>query len=145
MNLDIKTQNGLKTVVAYLVIFNILSALISLLIVFLCKNIGIDINSNHHSISSMINLIVYLILFAVLWFINKKDLVLEVKTFTKSDTKKNIALKVLAAYGIFYAISIVANSLVSNIEFYADFANNVLGRHTQLLKSYMVVDLLQCF
>lgn len=132
MELDIKGKNGLKTVVAYLIIFNIISTFVSILIIYGCKAINVDINSNYYFISSMINLIVYLILFAALWIINKNDLICDFKTFVKSDTRKNLILKVLAGYGIFYAINLLGNNLIANIEFYANFANNVLGRHTAI-------------
>ena len=132
MELDIKRKNGFKTIIAYLVIFNIISVIIGLMLASVFKAMGKDILENYYFLSSLINLSVYVVLFATLWVINKKDLISDCTTFGKSDTKKNLFIKVLAGYGIFYAINLVGNTLISNIEFYADFANNVLGKHTAI-------------
>ena len=132
MELQYKRGNALKTIIAYLVIFNIISIFISLLIAYIYKGLGMNLkdNNTYYAASSLINFAVYVVLFSTLWFINKKDLILEVKEI--KTQKDHIVLKILAAYGIFYAINIVGNSLISNIEYYADFANNVLGKHTEI-------------
>ena len=45
---------------------------------------------------------------------------------------KKIALRIFGSLGIFYVISLFANTLVANIEMYSNFANNVLGKHTPI-------------
>lgn len=124
-----KRNKGIWTILAYLLIFNVLSSVIALIISLFMKAAGIDLKvpENYNNALSFINLMVYIALFIPLWMINKNDLKQEISVFKiKVDNK---VLRVLAAYGIFYAINFFCNILVSNIEYYASFANNVLGRH----------------
>ncbi len=135
MELEVKKQKGLTTIISYLVIFNIVSILISLIVVkvFEGMNLSITIKENYNTASSIINLVVYVILFIAVIIINHKELISDFKEY--ANKKDNIVLKVLAAYGIFYIINIFCSVLVSNIEYYGNFMNNVLGNHKEIVST----------
>ena len=66
---------------------------------------------------------VYLVLFGALIYINHKELLPEVKTFFKNKPG-NIFWKIIAGYGIFYALNLFTNVLVQNAEQTANVANS---------------------
>ena len=133
MEFEIKKKNGLSTIIAYLVIFNLISIIVTLAVANIFKNFGmsLDIKDNYNTASSLINLLVYVILIIAVLFINYKELVGDFKEFISK--KDNIILKVLAGYGIFYVINIFCSVLISNIEIYGNFMNNVLGNGKEII------------
>ena len=133
MEFEIKKKNGLSTIIAYLVIFNLISIIVTLAVANIFKNFGmsLDIKDNYNTASSLINLLVYVILIIAVLFINYKELVWDFKEFISK--KDNIILKVLAGYGIFYVINIFCSVLISNIEIYGNFMNNVLGNGKEII------------
>lgn len=132
MDFEIKRKNGLISIISYLIIFNIISILISAIVAAIYKGLNIDLNivENENTATALVNLLVYVVLIIVLLFFNHKEIRLDFENFTKN--KKDIGLKILAGYGIFYAINVFCSVMISNIEIYADFANNVLGNHTSI-------------
>ena len=133
MEFEIKKKNGLKTIIAYLLIFEILSVLVALAVKFIYQSQNLDIlePENYNFASSLINLVVYLILFVAIMFLNHKELLTDVKEFGKE--KNHIVLKVLAGYGIFYIINGSCSLLVSNIEYYGNFMHQVLHTGKEIL------------
>ena len=133
MEFEIKKKNGLSTIIAYLVIFNLISIIVTLAVANIFNNFGMSLNikDNYNTASSLINLLVYVILIIAVLFINYKELVGDFKEFISK--KDNIILKVLAGYGIFYVINIFCSVLISNIEIYGNFMNNVLGNGKEII------------
>ena len=131
MEFELKKKKGLQTIIAYLIIFNIISVFIAFLIrtCFRSLNLSLEDTNNYNTASAVVNFVVYIVLLVVIIFINHKELKLDFKEFIKSDTKGNLALKVLAGYGIFYVINVFCSTMVANIEAYGNLMNSILGNH----------------
>ena len=125
MNCEIKYQKGLYSIISYFIIFNFLSAFMSLIIAGIIKSSGVNLadTNNANTATSLINLVVYLVLFGALLYINHKELLQEVKTFFKNKPN-NILWKIVAGYGIFYAINLFTNLLVQNATDLTNLANS---------------------
>lgn len=126
MEFEIQKKKGLYSVISYLIIFNLISAIISGMVVNIYKsmNLELTIAENYYQASSLINLIVYVILFAVLVYIYNKDLLNEGKEFKKKDKP---LIRILAGYGIFYAINVFISLIVSNIDYYSNLISELTG------------------
>lgn len=126
MDFEIKKKNGLTTIVAYLIVFYIIATVLSGIIATIYNDSGLSLNikENYNEASSLINLLIYIILFGAVIYINHRELLGDFKTFV-SD-KNNLVLKVLAGYGIFYVINIVVSLLINNIEVYGNFMHQAL-------------------
>lgn len=137
MDFEIKRKNGLYTIIAYLVIFNLLGYFISSLIATILKSFNVDLTNkeNAYTATSFINLFIYLIMFVVLILIYKKDLLTDIKPFFKNKAS-NILLIILGSYGIFYVINgfvtVLVQSAEANINYISDFY--MMPPFEQLLK-----------
>ncbi len=127
MDFEIKRKNGLYTIVAYLIIFNIISALISSVIITLLKtfDMNLEIAENTNLAQALINLVVYIILIIGVGYFNFQDVKTDAIEFIKD--KENIIVKIIAAYGIFLVINLFVNSLITNIEAYYVLTCDILG------------------
>ena len=123
MDFEIKRKNGFLTIVAYLLIFYVFAAVLMTIME------TISVSSGTGFSSSLFNLIIYVILFIAVVFINKKELLIDIKAFLKS---KDLALKIIGALGIFYIINIFFNTLISNIEYYANIMNRILDKPSSI-------------
>lgn len=133
MDFEIKRKNGLYSIIAYLIIFNLLAYFVYAIVdsVFKGLNIDLTIKENAYIATSIVNLLIYAILIVALLLISHKELLGEVKTFFK-DKKDNIFFKIIAAYGIFYAINLFFNVVIQNIEINANLTNIILGNQTSI-------------
>ena len=133
MEFEIKKKNGLTTIIAYLLIFNILSAFIALAVRSIYRSLNLDIlePENFNTASSIVNLVIYVILFIAVMYINHKELLVDVREFGKD--KSNLVLKVLAGYGIFYIINGSCSLLVSNIEYYGNIMHQVFHTGKEII------------
>ena len=127
MDFETKKKNGLYTIVTYLIVFNIVSLLISAIVLEILKslNMNLMIKENENLASSILNLIVYIILIIGIGYFNWHEVKTDVKEFVKD--KGNIIFKVLASYGIFLAINLFISSMITNIEFYYNLTSDILG------------------
>lgn len=123
MDFEVKRRNGILTVGSYLLVFYIVATVIAKIL------LDVFPTDDMNFLSAMHNLIVYLLLFAAVIAINYKEIILEIKSFS---SQQKLFLKILGAAGIFYAISLFANTLVSNIEIYANIANRILDKHSSI-------------
>jgi membrane protease YdiL (CAAX protease family) len=121
MDLEVKRKNSLLSIIAYLVICNIVVIFVASIVKVVCNSFNISLldQNNYNTASSAINLIVYLIAFGVLGYINYKEAFSDFKTF--KEDKSGIGMKILGGYGIFYAINIFCSLMITNIE---SLANN---------------------
>ena len=129
MDFEVKKQKSMQSIIAYLLIFNVAVIFIAGFVKSFCKSSNVSLldQNNYNTASSAINFIVYVIAFAVLIYINYKDLFVDFKTF--SSDKTNIGSKILGGYGIFYVINIICSLLVTNIEALANTGYGMLGIH----------------
>ena len=118
MDFYIKRRNGFLTIAAYLIIFYVIASVIAAI---MSDIIG---TSDQFFLSSLHNLVVYIILFGALIFINYKEIILD---FKKLKEKKKPILIILASFGIFYTITIVTNFLVSEVETYANIVSKLMN------------------
>ena len=127
MDFETKQKNGLYTIITYLIVFNIVSLLISAIVVGFFKSFdtGLSTAENEHIASSLINLLVYVVLIIGVGYFNWREVKTDIKEFVKD--KENIIVKVFAAYGIFLAINMFISSLITNIEFYHNLTSDILG------------------
>ena len=129
MNLEIKKENGLKSIISYLIIFNIISFFVRFLIILIFNSLNLDleVKENENIANAILQFSVYFILFIALIRINKDDLLNDVKSFFKKKPKL-IFLKILAGYGIFYVINAFATILIQNIETYSNIFNSFFNK-----------------
>ena len=129
MDIETKKRNGLNTIVTYLLVFNIISILISSIVasIFNSMNMSLEIQENKHLFSSLINMLVYIVLLIGVGYFNYKEIKDDLGDFIKD--KQNIAVKIIAAYGIFLAINMFINSLITNIENYHNLTSSILGNN----------------
>lgn len=127
LDFEIKKQKGIYTIVTYLIVFNIVSLLISAIVVSYFKSFdsGLSTIENTYLTSSLINFLVYVVLIIGVGYFNWLEVKTDIKEFVKD--KGNIIVKVLAAYGIFLAINYFISSLITNIEFYHNLTSGILG------------------
>lgn len=119
MDFEIKRNNAFKTIVSYFLVSLIGSLFVSIFIGLLqIKNVAVG--------ASLANLLTYILLLVAVVLINKKELIEDLNGF-KNGGKPY--LRIFGGLGIFYVISLFTSTLVSNIEFYSNFANSVLGKH----------------
>ena len=123
MDFEIKRKNGFLTICAYILVFYVIASIIITIIQEMFVSTGTGV------ISSIYNLIVYILLFIAVVIINRKELLTDIKAFFKS---KDLALKIVGAIGIFYIINIFFNTLISNIEYYANIMNRILDKPTSI-------------
>ena len=129
MTFEIKRGNAIKSIYAYLIISFLASSIIRVIVQSVCLSLNIDltVTENVLTASSVINFIVYLVLFGALIFINKDELVTDIKTFF-THKPKLILIKILAGYGIFYVINAFSSILIQNIETYMNMFNSFFNK-----------------
>jgi membrane protease YdiL (CAAX protease family) len=129
VDIEIKKKNGLYTIVTYLLVFNIVSLLISAIVVSVLKsfNMNIEIQENENLASSIVNLLVYIVLIIGIGYFNLREVKTDIKEFVKD--KENIIIKIFAAYGIFLVINFFVSSLITNIEVYYNLTSDILGNN----------------
>lgn len=129
---DTVKKRGYHAVIAYIIIHVFGASIIAVIGKMICDslNINLEIKSNYIPFNSYINLICYLILFAALIYILIKDIKKDFTTL-KSE-KNNLAFKIFAGLGIFYVINMVISGLTSNIDYYSNIVNNLLGQHKEI-------------
>ena len=134
MNMECKKINAFKSIYAYFIVSFLVSAIVSFITeyIFVSSGLNLENEANALTASSVINLVVYLILFVILIYINKDELLGDVKGFFKNKPKL-IIIKILAGYGIFYAINAFVTLLIQNIEYYQNAFNAFF--HNDLITS----------
>lgn len=126
MEMSNPKKKGLLALAIYILIFSLGAILVSFAVEVGYMLMGMDIleENNYTFASALINLITYIILLAALLLLYRKDLVVEFKDL-KKYSKGALVVKIIAGFGIFYAISMFGNAIVSNIEYYADIVYKI--------------------
>lgn len=127
MNEIEKKNKAFSIITAYLIIYFLGAVIISLIFSLIVKKFNLSDND----MNSYMNLGVYTLLFGVLFYITYKDLYSEFNTL-KTDNV-SIFYKIIASYGIFYAINIGISILTENINNYANIVGNLLGQRNNLV------------
>ena len=130
MNEMEKSNIGFKSLATYGVIFYIVAYFIAIIVKSIYNQLGLSLDNqtNYSNASNWVNFIIYIILFVALIIFNKNLLIDDFKELKKYKFSA-ILLKILGGFFIFYTLSFITSLLVSQIEQYASFAHNVLGRH----------------
>lgn len=111
MDFEIKRLNAFKTLISYFLISILGAFFISIFVQLLqIKNPKVS--------ASLTNLLVYIAIAVVLYLINKKEIINDYKELGKT---KKLPLKLLGSLGIFYVISMISSTIVSNTQMYAEF------------------------
>ena len=125
-----KKSKASAIITTYLLIYFLGAVFISLIFTSVLKSFNIKMNES--DINSYINLLTYATLFLGLGYICFKDLKEDYNTL-KEDKTTSMGYKILASYGIFYAINLCINLLVTNIDTYANIVGNLLGQKNTLV------------
>ena len=121
MDLKNEKNKGLLALGLYIILFSLGVVVVSLLVEVLLMLLGADLtHPKVYNISAaLINLLSYVVLSGVLIFLYRKEIVTDFKLL-KSYRLKGVIIKVLAGFGIFYAISLLGNYLISNVDYYGN-------------------------
>ena len=110
----------------YLLVFYVLSSLI--LMILKLTNIN-----DESLLSSLHNLITYIILLVGLLFVTSKDLKEELGLVIKD--KKTLIYNVFASYGVLYVINAVINVLITNLTYYGNIVGRLLGQNFEIIST----------
>ena len=124
-----KKSKALSIITAYLLVYFVGAFAISVIFSLMIKQFNITMSEL--DMSSYLNFAVYLVLFAILIYISYKELYQDFSDLKKDEI--SIFYKVIASYGIFYAINICVSALTQNIDMYANFVGNLLGQKNNLV------------
>lgn len=124
-----KKSKALSIITAYLLVYFVGAFAISVIFSLIIKQFNITMSEL--DMSSYLNFAVYLLLFAILIYISYKELYQDFFDLKKDEI--SIFYKVIASYGIFYAINICVSALTQNIDMYANFVGNLLGQKNNLV------------
>lgn len=124
-----KKSKALSIITAYLLVYFVGAFAISVIFSLIIKQFNITMSEL--DMSSYLNFAVYLVLFAILIYISYKELYQDFSDLKKDEI--SIFYKVIASYGIFYAINICVSALTQNIDMYANFVGNLLGQKNNLV------------
>lgn len=121
-----KNNKGFAMISIYLLVFYVLSSLI--LMILKLTNIN-----DESLLSSLHNLITYIILLVGLLFVTSKDLKEELGLVIKD--KKTLIYNVFASYGVLYVINAVINALITNLTYYGNIVGRLLGQNFEIIST----------
>ena len=124
-----KKSKAFNILTVYLIVYFLGALIISIFFSFIIKFFNLSMSVN--DMNSYLNLLTYLVLFITLIFISHKELHNDI-TRLKEDNV-SILYKVVASYGIFYAINLCISMLSQNIDIYANICGNLLGQRNNLV------------
>ena len=124
-----KKNKAFQILSAYLIVYFLGAAIISIILGLIIKNFNISMSKS--DANSYLNLLTYLVLFVSLIFICYKDLHQDIAKLQEDDV--SFLYKVVASYGIFYAINLCISMLSQNIDIYANICGNLLGQRNNLV------------
>lgn len=124
-----KKNKAFSIITTYLIIYFLGAVVVSLVFSLIVKNFNLSMSEN--DLNSYINLAVYAILFGALIYICYKELFIDFKTL--KEDKVSILYRIIASYGIFYAINLCISILTDNINTYANTVGTLLGQKNNLV------------
>ena len=124
-----KKNKAFQILSAYLIVYFLGALIISIIFGLIIKNFNISMSES--DANSYLNLLTYLVLFVSLIFICYKDLHQDITKLQEDDV--SFLYKVVASYGIFYAINLCISMLSQNIDIYANICGNLLGQRNNLV------------